>query len=239
MILAILNWVQHSFGEKMRTVRSILCSVLIMISAAVEAGWTDQDEQACDENTAGQFKYYVLSLSWSPEFCRSHPRNNETQCKQHREFIVHGLWPQCGTDFPQNCKDGGAADAIDQEKIYAFMPSDILIDHEWDKHGACSGLSRSAYFDLAGKLYNKIKLPRLSGAPKAEKIEELFRQNNSGLDADDLYLSCTENGPRRSNKTLDEVRICFDKESQEFTRCEVNAKDTCRRLKKVTVTRPK
>jgi hypothetical protein len=70
-------------------------------------------------------------------------------------------------------------------------------------------------------------------------IEELFRQNNSGLDADDLYLSCTENGPRRSNKTLDEVRICFDNESQEFTRCEVDAKDTCRRLKKVTVTRPK
>jgi ribonuclease T2 len=49
-----------------------------------------KDEQNCDNNTAGQFKYYVLSLSWSPEFCRSHPGNKEPQCKQNREFIVHG-----------------------------------------------------------------------------------------------------------------------------------------------------
>jgi hypothetical protein len=33
-----------------------------MVSAAAETGWTDQDKQACDKNTAGQFKYYVLSL---------------------------------------------------------------------------------------------------------------------------------------------------------------------------------
>ena len=115
------------------------------------------------------------------------------------------------------------------------MPSDYLIQHEWEKHGTCSGLARSAYFDLTGEIFDKIKSPRLSGAPKADKIEALFMENNSGLDADDIYLSCIEDGPKRSTKTLDEVRICLDKNTHEFTGCE-DARDTCRNLKKVTIT---
>ena len=211
---------------------------MVMTSAPAVADWTPNDEQACGNNTAGQFKYYTLSLSWSSEFCRSHPGNKEPQCKQHREFIVHGLWPECETGNPQNCTGGGLADAIDKEKIYAYMPSDFLIQHEWDTHGTCSGLTRSIYFDLTWTLFGKLKLPRLSGAPKADKIEALFMENNPGLDADEIYLSCSENGPKKSNNTLDEVRICFDKDTLEFTRCE-DARDTCRKLKKVMVTRAK
>ena len=219
----------------MKTIRRILFAAMVMTSALAVAGWTPQNEQTCDNNTGGQFKYYVLSLSWSPEFCRSHPGNKEAQCNQHREFIVHGLWPECGTGNPQRCEGGGPTDAIDKEKIYAYMPSDFLIQHEWDTHGTCSGLARSTYFDLTGTLFSKMKYPRLSGAPKADKIEELFMAINPGLDADEIYLSCTENGPKKSSSTLDEVRICFDKDTLEFARCE-DARDTCQKLKKVTVT---
>ncbi len=218
--------------------RNSLLVALMMTASMATADWTAKNELACDKNTSGQFKYYVLSLSWSPEFCRSHPNNKESQCKEHRTFVVHGLWPQCATDFPENCRDGGRADAIDPQKIHVFMPSDFLIQHEWDKHGTCSGLARSAYFELTEMLYNKIKFPRLAGAPKAEKIEALFSENNPGLDADALYLSCSERGPKQSSKTLDEVRICFDKDTHVFTRCD-EANDTCRKLKKVTVTAPK
>ena len=219
----------------MKTIRRILFAAMLFASAVAAADWTKNDEQACGYNTAGQFKYYTLSLSWSPEFCRSHPDNHEQQCRQHSEFIVHGLWPECGAGNPQNCKDGGPEDAIDKEEIYAYMPSDFLIRHEWDKHGTCSGLARSAYFDLIGNLFGKLKLPRLSGAPNPDKIEALFMENNPGLDADEIYLSCTASGPKKSGNTLDEVRICFDKDTHEFTRCE-EARDTCRKLKKVTVT---
>jgi len=219
----------------MKTFRIILFAAMVMASALAVADWTAQNEKACDNNKAGQFKNYTLSLSWSPEFCRSHPGNKESQCKEHREFIVHGLWPECGTGNPQNCKDGGPVDAIDKNKIYAYMPSDFLIQHEWDTHGTCSGLTRSAYFDLTGNLFAKLKFPQLSGAPKADKIEALFMENNPGLDADEIYLSCTENGPKKSGDTLDEVRICFDKDTHEFTRCG-DVKDTCQKLKKVKIT---
>jgi ribonuclease T2 len=219
----------------MKTFRLILFAAMIMASALAVADWTTQNEKACDNNKAGQFKNYTLSLSWSPEFCRSHPGKKESQCKEHRKFIVHGLWPECGTGNPQNCKGGGPVDAIDKEKIYAYMPSDFLIQHEWDKHGTCSGLARSAYFDLTGNLFAKLKFPQLSGAPKADKIEALFMENNPGLDADEIYLSCTENGPKKSGDTLDEVRICFDKDTHEFTRCG-DVKDTCQKVKKVKIT---
>jgi len=220
----------------MKTIRGCLFAVLALASGFAAADWSAQNEQSCDQGRAGQFKYYVLSLSWSPEFCRSHPsQKNEKQCKENREFIVHGLWPQCKTGFPKNCKDGGEADQIDREKIHAFMPSDFLIAHEWEKHGSCTGLTRSAYFNLTRDMFGKLKFPRLSGAPKAEKIETLFLENNPELDINEIFLSCNEYGPKRSSKTLDEVLICLDKSTHEFTRCE-EARPTCRNLRKVTIT---
>jgi hypothetical protein len=42
----------------------------------------------------GVFDYYVLNLSWSPEFCYSNARNPECALDKHFGFIVHGLWPQ-------------------------------------------------------------------------------------------------------------------------------------------------
>jgi len=221
----------------MKTIFRLIVAALAFASTMAAADWTAQDEKACDKSAAGHFKYYVFTLSWSPEFCRSHPSTakNEQQCKEKREFIVHGLWPECGSGNPSNCKKGGAADTIDKQRIYAFMPSDFLIQHEWDTHGTCSGLARSAYFDLIGEQFGKLKLPRLAGAPKADMIESLFINANPGLAADQIYLSCTESGPKSSTQTLDEVRICLDKDTHAFVRCE-DAKDTCQNLKKVTIT---
>ena len=40
----------------------------------------------------GDFDFYLLNLSWSPEFCATHPTSPE--CASHLGFVVHGLWPQ-------------------------------------------------------------------------------------------------------------------------------------------------
>ncbi len=56
---------------------------------------------------AGAFDYYMLVLSWSPEFCYSHP--NAAQCSQHTGFTVHGLWPQRNDgSYPVNLPDNAA-----------------------------------------------------------------------------------------------------------------------------------
>src|SRR6476469_4564070 len=62
------------------------------------------------ENDAGQFDFYVLSLSWSPSFCataaeRGNGRGPTPQCgPRHYSFVVHGLWPQ----YDARCAPGGA-----------------------------------------------------------------------------------------------------------------------------------
>lgn len=184
------------------------------------ADWSAEDEYACSDNVAGKFKYYALALSWSPEFCRSHPGlRHEPQCRENRRFIVHGLWPQCENDAPRECRNGGRPDRIDKRRIHAFMPSDYLIRHEWKAHGTCTALSRSGYFELTETLFRKLNLPSL-----AETAE-----------ADEIVLSCGANGQRSSAKTLHEVIVCFDRNTQAFTRCE-NIRDTCRTQKTVTIT---
>ncbi|HYE36667.1 ribonuclease T2 family protein [Methylocaldum sp.] len=220
----------------MSILKRIILFLLSFSALMVYADWSAEDEYACRNNVAGKFKYYALALSWSPEFCRSHPdQSDERQCRENRQFIVHGLWPQCENDSPRNCRNGRRTDPVDNPRIYAFMPSDYLIRHEWQTHGTCSALSRNNYFALTEALYGNLNLPRLAGTVEADEIKWLFMEKNPGLDADEIVLSCGANGQRSSTKTLDEVMVCFDRNTHAFTRCE-NIRDTCRALKTVTIT---
>src|SRR5262249_22498074 len=62
---------------------------------------------AQQQNTRGEFDYYVLSLSWSPSFCETAGGNNarRLQCGgRPYSFVVHGLWPQYERGFPESCQ---------------------------------------------------------------------------------------------------------------------------------------
>jgi hypothetical protein len=87
-----------------------------------------------------------------------------------------------------------------------LRPNDGCISnkHEGNNHENDSEISIRC-FGFAGDIFGELKFPRLSGAPRVDKIEALFMENNPGLDVDEIYLSCTEDGPKRSTKTLDEV----------------------------------
>ena len=84
---------------------------------------------------ASGFDYYLLNLSWSPEFCHSHP--NAAECGTHAAFVLHGLWPQKNDGFyPENCSsEPGPTDPATYKDIY---PDEGLLRHEWQAHGTCS-----------------------------------------------------------------------------------------------------
>jgi ribonuclease T2 len=100
----------------------------------------------------GKFDYYLFSLSWSPEYCHSHPEAVECGEGKHYGFIVHGLWPQFNNGrYPEHCSDAGAVSA--PASLHEIMPNEImpdpgLIAHEWKTHGTCTGVSSSEYFNL-------------------------------------------------------------------------------------------
>ena len=79
---------------------------------------------------------------------------------------MQGLWPQSrGGSWPQHCPSSGEPDAATIDRTLAFMPSRHLIEHEWQTHGACTGLDARSYFDLADRAFAQVKVPPALVAP--------------------------------------------------------------------------
>ena len=58
-------------------------------------------------DTAGEFDYYVLAMSWSPNWCALEgDARNSDQCDPRHDhgWIMHGLWPQYDIGYPDYCQ---------------------------------------------------------------------------------------------------------------------------------------
>lgn len=168
---------------------------------------TPQAHQLATAPASANFDFYLLNLSWSPEFCHSRPQ--AVECSQHAAFVLHGLWPQnTNGSYPQNCSNApGPADPAAYQDIY---PDSGLLEHEWRTHGTCSGLSADDFFNNARAAYRSVAIPptltsltqQVSMPP--EQILGLFTTANSGIPRDSLALSC-------GNNYLTAVEVCLDK----------------------------
>jgi ribonuclease T2 len=184
-------------------------------------------------NQPGQFDFYVLSLSWSPSFCRDSEergRNGGEQCSAARpySFVVHGLWPQYERGFPRDCQV--PSPRLNHELMTSMldlMPAPHLIYHEWDQHGTCSGLGAKAYFDLVRKAREAVKIPEAYEAPKStltvapDEVEDAFVKSNPGLSRSAIAVTC-------SSTRLSEVRVCMGKDLK-FRDCGEVDRRACRR----------
>jgi ribonuclease T2 len=179
----------------------------------------------------GDFDYYVFTLSWSPEYCADHA-SDATQCGvgTHFSFVAHGLWPQYkqarnGAQWPQCC---AAADPVPDDvakAALAISPSRKLIQHEWEKHGTCSGLDVSTYFSEAAKVYQSLHIPEAYKAPQTafqttlDATRDSLMEANPGL-ADNMFaVGC-------KGQTLAEVTFCFDTDFKPRA-CGVGIGDAC------------
>lgn len=157
---------------------------------------------------APDFDYYLLTLSWSPEYCHGH--RNSPQCDgSHRGFVVHGLWPQRNSgQWPSNCSN--APGLAHPSTMLDIMPDPRLIAHEWATHGTCSGLDADQYFGLLRQAYESIRVPSAlvapshSGTESANAIKRSFIDANPGMAAADIAISC-------HNRYLSAVEFCLSK----------------------------
>jgi ribonuclease T2 len=155
----------------------------------------------------GQFDFYVLNLSWSPEFCNGHP--SAAECSQHRAFTLHGLWPQNNNGtYPEDCSNApGPTTPSQYADIY---PDASLLQHEWQTHGTCSGLGPDQFFALARHAEQSIQIPAelahltQQASMTPAQIVTLFTQSNSGLPAGSVAITC-------GNNFLTAVEVCVDK----------------------------
>lgn len=181
-------------------------------------------------DTAGDFDFYVLSLSWSPTYCKQEgPDASPHQCDVAKpfRFIVHGLWPQYERGYPQSCP--GVPQRIDRDiavSMEDIMPSHNLVFHEWRKHGTCSGLSAEDYFALTREAFEKITIPgafrtlNKRGKAAPATVEKAFRLANPGLTESGMAVICDRG-------ELEEIRICLTKDL-DFRSCQAVDRSGCR-----------
>lgn len=159
------------------------------------------------------YDFYVYSMTFQPEFCREQSRGHFPGCRDFEErwegqLTIHGLWPnRFDGSWPSNCS---------REKLDISSLSSIASDmsdkwpdvkgghsfweHEWDKHGTCSGLAQLDYFRAAlGLLVDTPPVVRESIGSTVVRDDLLGSYGGEGMTA----LVCKGGG------YLSEVRVCF------------------------------
>ncbi len=184
----------------------------------------DDDDSSDGDNSgqrdvSGQFDYYVLVLSWSPTYCREQGRDDDTQCNRHDggrySFVLHGLWPQYDSGYPQNCRLPRRPFVPDSVigSMLDIMPSRGLVIHEYRAHGTCSGLDPAQYFGMAHRLFDGIVIPeRFQNPFESQILSEFdvrreFLRANPQFRQDMIAVSCGGAGGM-----LREVRLCLAKD---------------------------
>lgn len=164
---------------------------------------------------AGEFDYYVMALSWNASWCeREGDGRGAEQCEAKYDlgFTLHGLWPQYKSGWPDFCRTTARDPSRRQsDSMTDIMGSGGLAWYQWKKHGRCSGLSGTEYYDLARKAYDSITRPEVfRKLPNDVKlpphvVEEAFIEANPGLKPDGVTVTCRDG-------FLQEVRICLSKD---------------------------
>ena len=168
-----------------------------------------------DGERAGEFDYYVLSLSWSSAWCALEgDARDDPQCDDGRglTFVLHGLWPQFDRGWPQYCRTVER----DPPRATTAAMADIMggsgvAFYQWKKHGRCSGLSADAFFATARRAFASVTVPPLFFRVRRdlevppEVIESAFLESNPGLSRDMVTVTCRAG-------LIQEVRICMDKD---------------------------
>jgi len=186
----------------------LMLFLLMAVSVLLGSNRHRQKQHATGQ--PGAFDYYVLALSWSPEFCHIHPTKPECTSGKFG-FVVHGLWPQFADGYPENCST--APGLSDPSRMADIMPDAALVAHEWTTHGTCSGLDADAYFKQVRQAFEAVKVPGRLSRPRQgfsitpQELKEEFVASNPRLKPENLAVSC-------GNNHLTGVSLCLDRQLQ-------------------------
>ncbi len=171
---------------------------------------TPTKEQAAD------FDFYVLSLSWSPDYCATTDSADPNQCSVGKRlgFVLHGLWPQYVNGYPSDCATTRLADKV-LAKFPNLFPSTSLAFHEWRKHGTCSGLTPEEYLAKARDIKESVAIPTDYQRPAkalrvtVDDLKQAFIDANPEFTAATVVVNCSGSG-----RFLKEVYACFSIEGE-------------------------
>jgi len=164
---------------------------------------------------AGDFDYYVLSLSWSPNWCALEgDAKDDDQCDARHDFsfTLHGLWPQYESGWPSWCRTAERDPTRAETAAMAdIMGGSGLAWYEWQKHGRCTGLAAQHYFAASRQAYENITIPEVFRSINRDVrlpalvVEEAFLEANPGLERNMITITC-------DSGMIQEARICLTRD---------------------------
>ena len=194
----------------MRALLACTCLLLLLCNPAAARPHREESQAL-----AGQFDYYLLSLSWSPAFCLESPGSPECQGPRHYGLIVHGLWPQLDDGSRiEHCAMQERMDPRVADGMLDLMPVTGLIYHEWSAHGSCSGLKAEDYFARVRRARAQFAVPERLERPAAPlnvalgTLQGELRTANPRFPDGSIVVTCTHQDVPR----LREVRLCLDRD---------------------------
>jgi ribonuclease T2 len=96
-----------------------------------------------------------------------------------------------------------------------LYPNEALYDHEWEKHGTCTGLSPIEYLALSKQLKEKVIIPDAFRSPKApfrvsmDQLKQDFIHINPDFSDAAFEVNCSGSG-----RYLKELYICYSRQGQ-------------------------
>ncbi len=168
------------------------------------------------EGRAGDFDYYVMALSWSPNWCRATGRaQGSEQCAEGAGFgwVLHGLWPQYEDGgWPEYCdvtfRNPSRSDTAAEADLFGSGGSAW---HQWNKHGRCTGLSADDYYRLSRRALAGVERPGIfrqlarDVRLPASVVEEAFLEANPDMGAEMITVTCRDGA-------IAEARICLTRD---------------------------
>ena len=150
---------------------SILCFILPTLLLGTITNNKENQFKIVEQKKADM---YVFAYLWEPESCYKNPTwtqcgDPQTFCENH--LVIHGLWPQYSSGgYPSTCTDEPFDEQIvvdiGMSEMNQYWPNiksnttnpdyDSFWEHEWTKHGTCSPLNQTDYFNTTlnlGKIF--------------------------------------------------------------------------------------
>jgi ribonuclease T2 len=191
-------------------------TILVISSLLITSLTVSNSALAQNTGTPGKFDFYVLTLSWSPDYCATNQKPDPNQCNVGKKlgFVLHGLWPQYQKGYPANCSTQKLTPAIKQQ-FPGLYPSAGLYNHEWEKHGTCSGKTPQQYLALSKQLKDSVAIPTAYNRPPkpfrttVAGLKTAFITANSEFTANGIAPSCSDSG-----RFLQEVFFCYSEDGK-------------------------
>lgn len=201
--------------------RSISVMLVCLVLSCAPLSWARKRHHS--SSTGGQFDYYLLALSWAPSYCAEHPSDHSRECAGHATFVLHGLWPQANSGPPpMDCAQGDSVPPETMDHMLQFMPSRGLIQHEWSKHGTCSGLPADDYFRTVERAFTRVQVP--------EPYRDLTHEAQANVGELEQSFAAANRAPQQAFRVschageLVGMEICLDKNLQ-YRACSSSARE--------------